>query len=422
MTALKNISIIYSILHALVMFLFLFESRYEKKKTVTLSLAVMLPFILISFLIFVFFGDKAFMLAMFFTLCLPSFIFFFVISKYRDGRFIFTFCMVDTIVLEIIYITYVADHFIPGNLFLFFTRLIIYPLMEWLIYKKFRRVYHDIQKRVTRGWWIFALIGIMYYAAMSVYICYPTMIVERPEYIPVLVILFILMPVSYIHIFITLSHQQKASLASEQENILRLQIDNMAQRMKDLAAADEKFRYERHDFRHKLKVISTLAEKEHYDELRALAWSYSESINKTYVKHYCKNHVLDAVLSTYLDHAENSDIKVSASLDFPENLPIADTELATVFANAIENAINACKKLSPEERHISIKVIKSPKFMFQISNSFNGQVKLDKSGIPVSEEEGHGFGTRSIAAICENHNAYYKFSAENNTFYLRISI
>ena len=127
-------------------------------------------------------------------------------------------------------------------------------------------------------------------------------------------------------------------------------------------------------------------------------------------------------MSTYLDHAENSDIKVSASLDFPENLPIADTELATVFANAIENAINACKKLSPEERHISIKVIKSPKFMFQISNSFNGQVKLDKSGIPVSEEEGHGFGTRSIAAICENHNAYYKFSAENNTFYLRISI
>lgn len=35
MTILKEFSVIWSLIHTLVMFLFLFESRYSKKKTLT---------------------------------------------------------------------------------------------------------------------------------------------------------------------------------------------------------------------------------------------------------------------------------------------------------------------------------------------------------------------------------------------------
>ena len=56
MEMLKDISVMWSLIHTLVMFLFLFESRYPKKKTMTITLATMVPLIVINFLLFVLLG------------------------------------------------------------------------------------------------------------------------------------------------------------------------------------------------------------------------------------------------------------------------------------------------------------------------------------------------------------------------------
>ena len=131
--------------------------------------------------------------------------------------------------------------------------------------------------------------------------------------------------------------------------------------------------------------------------------------------------MIDAVLSSYLQKAENRSIKVGVALSFPEPLPVDEAELATVFANAIENAIHACEKLDANKRQIDVKVLTSPRFMLQISNSYDGAVEFDENGIPMSREEGHGFGTRSIVAFCNKNKAFYEFKADNERFRLRIS-
>ena len=98
-----------------------------------------------------------------------------------------------------------------------------------------------------------------------------------------------------------------------------------------------------------------------------------------------------------------------------------EVELATVFANAIENAINACQKLRPDQRRIEVKVLSSPRFMLQISNTYAGKILFDENNIPVSREEGHGLGTRSIVAFCNKNKAFYEFKADLDYFRLRIS-
>ena len=99
-TLLKDISIIWSLIHTLVLFMILFESRYPKKKTLILTLATMTPLIVVNFVLFVFMGFDRYGSLMLLTLSLPSLVVFYILSKYRDGRFFFTFCMVDTVVLE----------------------------------------------------------------------------------------------------------------------------------------------------------------------------------------------------------------------------------------------------------------------------------------------------------------------------------
>lgn len=420
MDILKNISIVWTLVHALIMFLTIFDSRYSKKKTLSLSLTAMIPLTILNLLLMVLLGSEGYMRLMLLSLSLPSLVFFWFLAKHRDGRFIFTFCMIDTLVMEIFSITMLIDNHIPGHWFMFFSRLIIFPLIELFMYKKLKKVYHEIQDQVKKGWLLFAVIGVLFYVAIALGMSSNAVISEHPEHLPIFIILLILMPVSYLNIFNTLKHQQDVYRSSEQENILRVQVADMKTRVEEFSAANNSFRRERHDFRHKLQTIARLVETKNYEELSSVVAQYTENIEDTKVKKYCENAVLDAVFASYIRRAELLGVTVTTSICFPDPLPVSDVELATVFANAIENAIIATQKLEPENRHIDVKAIIAPRFMVQMSNTFQGTIEFDDDGIPVSHEDGHGLGTRSIAAFCDKHNAYYSFSVKNDRFVLQI--
>ena len=420
MELLKDISVIWSLIHTLVMFLLLFESRYPRKKTITITLAAMMPLLVVNFLLFVILGIENYGTLMLLTLSLPSCIFFWFISKYRDGRFFFTFCVVDTTVLEILYITNILNHYLTPDtyVFMFVVRLLAYPFIEILIYKKIRPMFLEVQRQGKKGWGIFATIGILFYIAITLLMTYPTPVTDRPEYLPVLAIMFLLMPVIYLHIISTLRHQQLLHESSEQDNIMKLQVSNIIARVEEFGAANEAFRKERHDFRHKLKALASLVETEQYEELKKVVAEYEDDIEKTKVVRYSQYPIIDAVLSVYIRKAEQNGIDVKMGFAFPDTFEASETELATALANAIENAVHACVKLPPKDRHIEIKVLSKPKFMIMVRNSFAGQVEFDENGIPESREDGHGFGTRSIAAFCEKIGGHYQFKAEGTVFTL----
>ena len=86
----------------------------------------------------------------------------------------------------------------------------------------------------------------------------------------------------------------------------------------------------------------------------------------------------------------------------------------------LENAIAACEQIEPEKRYIDVTSLVNPTFMMQIENSFDGVIAFDEDGIPLSQRNGHGFGTRSIVTFCNKSNAIYEFGAEGENFYLRL--
>lgn len=53
-----------------------------------------------------------------------------------------------------------------------------------------------------------------------------------------------------------------------------------------------------------------------------------------------------------------------------------------------------------------------------VRNTFDGNVVFDEKGIPQPQKEGHGFGTRTIATLCEKVGGYYVFQAEDDVFTL----
>ena len=309
MNYLRDISLIYSSMHSMILFFILFDSKYPRKKMLTLNLSFMGPIILINFILVYYLGFESMGTLLLLTCSLPSLIFFWFLAKYKGGRFIFTFCLADTLVLELIYITGILGHYLENtDLFLFFSRLLLFPAIEILFYLYLRPMYFDLQQKIQKGWYTFSSISLIFYVLISLLANQPTFIAERQDDLPAFILLCILIPLLYIHFFTTLRYQQKNYEISARENILRLQVEHMKQRMEEFHSANQNFRMERHNFRHKLQTIIGLIDKKQYQELHYLVEQYNEAIQDTQVKRYCSHPILDSALSSYLNKAVKKNI------------------------------------------------------------------------------------------------------------------
>ncbi|MBQ3105069.1 MAG: GHKL domain-containing protein [Lachnospiraceae bacterium] len=91
--------------------------------------------------------------------------------------------------------------------------------------------------------------------------------------------------------------------------------------------------------------------------------------------------------------------------------------------NALENALNACSCLPPgEERSIRLLAgVTGKQFFMTLSNTFCGSIRFDPdSGLPVSDKNGHGYGTRSIAAFVQKNNGILEYSTDHHWFILNL--
>ena len=97
MTILRDISVLWSLFHILILFILLYRSRYPQKKTITLTAVFMGTLVLLNMAGLVICGPKLMGQVFLLTGTLPSFFFFWFVSQDKKGRFFFTFCLADTV-------------------------------------------------------------------------------------------------------------------------------------------------------------------------------------------------------------------------------------------------------------------------------------------------------------------------------------
>ena len=382
----------------------------------------MIPLMLYNVLFFLRFGPNRTGQLILFNCTIPSLIFFYFLSKYRDGRFFFTFCLADTISIEVIDLTNIIDFYLPGDFYLtmFLLRLIAFPLLEWIALKWLSKPFKEMQESIKEGWTAFAAISMVFYLLFILTANYPTIITGRPQYLPAFFLLSALMPMIYWCIFFTLFRQQKIYQMRERENLLRLQSSMMESRIEEITRSQEQLAIERHDLRHRFQILSTMLTHDDIQGAQQYIASSDRALSGTQIKRWCLNPVLDAVFSSYFLTAQEQDIRIEAEIDIPKNIRFDAVALSTVFGNALENAIQAVVKLPKEQRVIHCRCIRHPQLMFRISNPYEGVIRFDSDHFPVSEKEGHGIGSRSIAAYCEKHGAFCDYTAEDGWFTMQL--
>lgn len=404
-------------------FLLLFESRYPKKT----YLASLIPFLLLWFgvnlgILFVLGLEVQGQLSLL-TATIPSLLYFWIVAKDRGGRFFFTFCLVDTVMIWVMSITGIIDIFIGNSgLWTFVLRIVAFPVMIFLAWRWARKPYLRLLNTVARGWWLFAAMTGLFYVAMTIMIGIPTNLRLRPEDIPATLLVMALLPLVYATIFRVLGYQQKLFDAQESQRTLEVQAAMVEQRADEFRRMDEKLRIERHDLRHRFQAVYTMLQNGQHQEAMSYIENAQEVLHDTDVEHYCSHPVLDAILVAYFQRAKDMGIQVETQLAIPDTLPVPAAELSTVFANALENMIHAVQTVPPEQRRIVCKCINIPRFMIEFSNPCAEEIQIGVDGLPVTKGVDHGIGTRSITAFAEKNKAVYSFRMENGWFKLQLAL
>ena len=100
---------------------------------------------------------------------------------------------------------------------------------------------------------------------------------------------------------------------------------------------------------------------------------------------------------------------------------LADTDLFSLFHNAIDNAIEYEETLPKENRFISVVVKRNGGMcLIRIENRFEGELVLS-NGLPTTTKEDktiHGYGTKSIARVVEKYGGSLSITNESGVFTL----
>lgn len=301
-------------------------------------------------------------------------------------------------------------------------RLLVYLLVILLDFHYVRPVYLDFISKIRKGWGALSLIPCALIILAVVLAFYPEHYTRRPTGILMIYLLGVVIVILYATIGLYLSLQYQRQSAEQNREILKLQIQNLQREAADIENLVNQTKIIRHDTRHMLSTIASLAESGDMQAILDFIGIADKSPDVPETSHYCRDPLLDTTLCSYFKAAEESGILLQTSLAIPDTLPVDSAGLAICFANALGNAIEYCKELPEKERKIVFKCIAKPKLMFEIGSPYQGRIILDRNGLPKSPEGGVGTHIRSIVAFCERHDAFYSFTAENGWFKVTVAL
>lgn len=418
---LKDLSVLWSLFHVLILFILLYRSKYPQKKTFLLTVLFMGSLILLNIVAFISLGSEKMGQLFLLTCTLPSLIFFYLMSKDQKWRFLFTFCFADTAAYWIIIVTNMLEYYIGDgkNILIFGSRLLLFPLIEWFAVRYLRKPYMELQEAVSKGWEIFAAMAALYYLLLVVMGNFPSIIVKRQEEIPAFILVLILMPLTYCTIFASLYRQlllyrkqQSERIWKEQRQQLEAQLENQ-QRVHKI----------RHDLKAHAITLSGLLVSGKVDEAQSYMWNMIYDMD-TSQKSFCSNPYLNSVFSHFSNKFKKLEMELQLDVQIgEEELPYM--ELCQILSNALENAWDASKELAADRRKASVQMRYNRDYLIiRIKNHCKNNIYVKKGEIPKSTKGGaeHGFGVRTIQDAARKLEGEMLCYTEDNNFVLDVML
>jgi len=239
-----------------------------------------------------------------------------------------------------------------------------------------------------------------------------------------LLILFTIFMITFLPFFIIRNCQSSyyGRLSEHQQYFLEAELNAS----KQYKAAQEETRAFRHDVQNNLTAVAMLMEQKKYDEAEQYINDMRTEVSSFSPKVVTGDEMLDSLISAKLTKMAENRIKFKIDGVIDGGLGWKPMDICTVFANALDNAIEAASQVTEgEPRNIGINIKKTAhQRLISISNSCKEDIDckalMDESLHFTSKADKrlHGFGMKNIQKVIEKNGGMMKINCENKRFSL----
>lgn len=213
---------------------------------------------------------------------------------------------------------------------------------------------------------------------------------------------------------------------SMKTQIEQQQADYQKHRLQEVEREQTYIRKMRHEMKNLLTVIEALAEKEDYKGILALVQERQQQLAPSKNRVKTGNITVDTILNYKIPKADMFGITMEMNLNIPTKMNVEDIVLCGVLGNAIDNAIEASKKITQDKRHITVNMkVEKRNLFIEVVNAYDGFIMTGKKGQILTrkgEVSYHGFGLPVIRQLIEKCNGNLDISWNDSQFFLRILI
>lgn len=174
-----------------------------------------------------------------------------------------------------------------------------------------------------------------------------------------------------------------------------------------------------HDMKQQISMYENRIDRDALQEIKSIIHVYDTAFKTG-------NEVLDVFLQEKFLRCEREQIKMDCIVDGKCVDFIRPADLYTLVGNAIDNAMEAVRKIeNPEKRIITLTVRESMNMvLMHVDNEYTGEIRMDGE-LPRStkgDDRNHGFGMRSMSLIAEKYKGTLSVAVSDNIFNVNVLI
>jgi signal transduction histidine kinase len=128
------------------------------------------------------------------------------------------------------------------------------------------------------------------------------------------------------------------------------------------------------------------------------------------------NHIINAIIQHNIERAKRANVNFTFDVRLPEYFNVEDVDLCSVFANCLDNALDACEIFNGKRFVHLASYIKNGHLYLRLENSAR---KCDQS----KHRSHHGWGLKIVRDVVEKYDGIMQISpADNGVFIIEIAL
>ena len=218
---------------------------------------------------------------------------------------------------------------------------------------------------------------------------------------------------------------ERLSYLAKKQNEDELYIEEMHHKEIYYAEAERRNEYVqnlKHDLKNKIFGLHHLIVEGNTEILLEKIKALCSELELIDADSYSENPSVDSVLRIKLGLAKSKGIKVNTLIRIPKQMGMEQGDIGVLYGNLLDNAIEACQKVSEEKRFIKIEnKYSAGKLLLVVTNSkenwINENLKTTKK-----DTYSHGRGISSVRRVVEKYNGVVQFMDNGTIFEVSVML